>query len=125
DISGHRVVYTSNQSGNPDIWMFEFTEAGGGEGEGEGAGGGEGEGAGEGEGEGEGACEPPSDDLCADETGFSTTYTETFARAHGKPTTETRAFAGAPGPAVLVVHNNGCSSAVVNLNGDDVVVPSD
>ncbi|MBI1946245.1 MAG: hypothetical protein HYS27_11140 [Deltaproteobacteria bacterium] len=101
DIDGGRVVYTSNSSGNFDIWMFEFV------------------------------IEPPtcevSDDLCVDTTGSSSAHESSHQRGTdgGRPHTDVEAFAATPGPAVLVVHNSGCSSAVATLNGERVIFPSD
>ncbi|MCC7107876.1 MAG: hypothetical protein IT382_01185 [Deltaproteobacteria bacterium] len=125
DIDGGRVVYTSNAAGNFDIWLFEFEL-------------------------GPPDCET-SDDLCVDETGYTTVFEQTWTRARGRPhhvgcahrsggnghgggghgggghgdDEDGTAFSATAGPAILVVHNHGCSSATGTLNGEPVLFPSD
>lgn len=99
DIDGGRVVYTSNAAGNFDIWLFEFEI-------------------------GPPDCDP-SEDLCLDETGFSAVFEGSFARTRGRPLPVDVAFSATGGPAILVVHNHGCSSATGTLNGEPVLFPSD
>src|SRR5207302_8121123 len=66
-------------------------------------------------------CPTPSSDLCVDQTGYVTTYTQTFVRNAGEELILDQDFAATTPGATIVVHNNGCTTGVVTLNGTDVV----
>jgi sugar lactone lactonase YvrE len=70
-------------------------------------------------------CPDPSTDLCTDTTGFAPAFEGEFLRLVGTPVNVSRSFSAASGAAIMVVHNDRCSSAVATLNGDPVLDPND
>jgi len=101
DIDGNRVVYTSTDSGNGlDIYVFEFSV--------------------------NGVPPPPTTtDPCEDASGLTLLHSASFVRERGAPTQLSDTFTNTSGKsdAVVVVRNDRCASALVDLNGENVVRP--
>lgn len=104
DIDGNRLVYTSTETGNFDIFLYEFSITG---------------------------LEPPTpptDDPCESTAGLIEVSSHTFVRSRGKPELEQASFAfpsDGLDQGVVVVRNDRCASALIGLNGEEVLFPSD
>jgi beta propeller repeat protein len=64
-------------------------------------------------------------DPCESTGGLETFYEETFERHRRRPRTEKDRFRAEAGPGIVVVHNDGCGSAVASLDGAPFLRPSD
>lgn len=112
DIDGNRLVYTSTETGNFDIFLFELTIEGL---------------------EQQPPPPPPppaplTEDPCADTSGLVEVFSDELGRERGAPYTESATFAApsfGAGDGVIVVENDGCASAVVTLNAEVVFTPDD
>jgi beta propeller repeat protein len=100
DIDGNRIVYTDERSGDFDIYMFEFSVAGGGGG-------------------------PDGDVNCSDTT-FAALADFTVVRGDGKPTVGSADFNSDTDREVLVcIDANGVTSAWVTVDNAAVASPKD
>ncbi len=101
DIDGGNLVYTSDRSGNPDIWLFKFTvnvpQTGGTGGTG-------------------GSCGDPAKHACTDDSALDPVFSGTYTRGHGKPKQVTDTFDALPGDGVVVIRSD-CASATATLDG--------
>lgn len=103
DIDGNRLAYTTTETGNFDVFVFEFTVLG--------------------------LEQPPvTGDPCESTSGLVEVFSEGFTRQRGEPELETRTFTFSSNgleEGVVVIENDGCASAVISLNGEEVLAPED